>query len=265
MDVKQLYKDAVGSVVVVETEDGSGTGFVVRGDGLVLTNHHVVTPYATVAVRYSDGTGCQGMVVASDRGADLACVSPLAPWARERSPLLFGEEADTEVGDWVMAIGHPGDAAEFSMTHGHVSAVNTKGCSIDGLLQLNMSANWGMSGGPVLCERGRVVGVTTRIVFTRGNTVRVEGLCGAVPLNMVLPFVGTIPALTEDVLAQRQYCAVCGFLAHLGKYCERCGAAFRKASAAATPPPIGSHTCAICGISFEESGEKYCRNCGTKR
>ena len=155
MNQKKVYKESVDSVVLILTDYQKGAGFIVRDDGLTLTNHHVVYPTDKVLLECKNGESCDGMVVCSNRSLDLACVYPMNEKIRHRRPLPLGESFIAEVGDPIIAIGHPSNASNFSMIQGFVSAMNITEGKAKELIQLNISGNWGMSGGLLLAEMGK--------------------------------------------------------------------------------------------------------------
>ncbi|HTI67977.1 MAG TPA: trypsin-like peptidase domain-containing protein [Caulobacteraceae bacterium] len=150
--------DAVGAVVLVLAGEGHGSGFLVSRDGYVMTDQHVVGSAKLVTVRWPDGIETVGEVVRADRLRDVALVKT-DPRGRDPLPL----RAETmRPGETVFAIGAPlEERFQGTVTRGVVSAYRT----IEGLryLQSDVSINPGASGGPLLDERGEVVGMTKSI------------------------------------------------------------------------------------------------------
>ena len=90
-------------------------------------------------------------------------------------------------------------------------------------IQLNMSVNWGNSGGPIIAESGDVVGVITRNQFHARWSKRIEGVCFGISwVDNLRTFVASIPDLTQE-FAGLAYCTVCGRLVEKLKYCSHCG------------------------------------------
>jgi S1-C subfamily serine protease len=147
--------DAVGSVVMVFSGDGHGSGFLVSTDGYILTDRHVVGDAKYVKIRWSDGIETLGETTRADKARDVALVKTDG---RGRLPLTLRETA-LSPGDTVFAIGAPLDPKfQSTVTRGIVSAYRT----INGLnyIQSDVAVNPGNSGGPLLDEKGQVVGMT---------------------------------------------------------------------------------------------------------
>lgn len=140
---------------------GSGTGVIIRADGYILTNNHVVKSASEIKVRLNDKRTFKGRVVGRDRFTDLALVKIDAqglPVAR------LGTSKSIRPGDWAIAIGSP-LGLDHTVTLGIVSAL---GRSLDGvnnveLIQTDAAINPGNSGGPLLNIRGEVIGINTAI------------------------------------------------------------------------------------------------------
>jgi len=146
--------DSVGSVVAVFAGGGMGSGFVV-GDGYLITNHHVVGEATTVKVKWPDGLEFAGEVVRSDARRDVALIKT----DTRGRPSLALRMAPMQPGDTVFAIGTPLDPnLQNTVTRGVVSAMRTfEGFAF---IQSDVSVNHGNSGGPLLDEKAKVVGLT---------------------------------------------------------------------------------------------------------
>jgi S1-C subfamily serine protease len=147
--------DAVGAVVLIAAGQAEGSGFLVSQDGLLLTDRHVVGDAKYVKVRWSDGLEALGEVVRADKVRDVALVKTDA---RGRKPLALRHDP-LQPGDTVFAIGAPmGDRFQSTVTRGVLSAYRT----FDGLsyIQSDVNVTHGSSGGPLLDEKGEVVGIT---------------------------------------------------------------------------------------------------------
>lgn len=174
--------DAVGSVVLILAGDGHGSGFLVSGDGYVMTDQHVVGSAKLVTVRWPDGIEAVGEVVRSDRLRDVALIKTDP---RGRDPLAL-RPATLRPGESVYAIGAPLEQRfQSTVTRGVVSAYRT----IEGLryLQSDVAISPGNSGGPLLDEHGAVVGMTK-------STYRIEnaptGINFFTPTRDALDFLG---------------------------------------------------------------------------
>lgn len=162
------------STVVLETADGSGTGFV-AGDDLVVTAAHVVAGSSEVLVRLG-AVEVQGEVIRSDADRDLALVA-----VELDAPALPFATSEPEPGTSVFAVGNPlGEG--LSTSRGIVSGYRTTGGLRD--LQTDATINPGNSGGPLVDEVGTVVGV---VVSKRRDA---EGIAQAVPAADVRTFLG---------------------------------------------------------------------------
>lgn len=146
--------DAVGSVTAIFAGDGMGSGFVIA-DGYLLTDRHVVGESEKVRVKWSDGLETAGEVVRSDRRRDVALIRT----DTRGRPALKPRMEPVSPGETVFAIGSPLDPKfQGTVTRGAVSAFRT----FDGFayIQSDVTVNPGNSGGPLLDQKGRVVGLT---------------------------------------------------------------------------------------------------------
>jgi S1-C subfamily serine protease len=177
---------ASGAVVVVFAADGSGSGFLVSSDGYLITNHHVVGGSKYVKLKWSDGSEAVGEVIRSDPRRDVALVKADA---KGRAPLDLRLGA-VDQGEGVFAIGSPlGDAQQNTMTRGIVSATRMR----DGLpyIQSDVAVNHGNSGGPLLDEKGRVIGITVSGLAPNGSPVGVNFF---IPIGDALRALALTPA-----------------------------------------------------------------------
>jgi len=163
-----------------------GSGFIISGDGYILTNNHVVDKARDIKVSLSDGRVLEAKLVGKSPELDLALIKIEAaglPYA------LLGDSDALEVGDWVVAIGNP-----FGLSHTVTAGiVSAKGRVIgmgpyDNLIQTDAAINPGNSGGPLFNTRGDVVGINTVIIATGQN------LGFAIPISMVKE---VLPAIRE--------------------------------------------------------------------
>jgi serine protease Do len=175
--VIRVARTATPTVVSVSRRGGSGSGVIVRSDGIIITNAHVVGNARSVEVRTADGRTFTGTVLGLDETVDTAIVRvpatnlPAAPLA---------DSDRLEVGQIAVAIGNP-LGLERTVTRGVVSATNRdpRGVGIaTGLIQTDAAINPGNSGGPLLDSSGRVIGINTAMYS--GTT----GLGFAVPINV---------------------------------------------------------------------------------
>ena len=143
------------SVVVIYSGNSLGSGFLISREGYVLTDAHVVGDAANVRLRWSDGTDTTGAVVRTSKERDVALIKTDA---KSHEPLPLSSTVP-EVGATVFAIGAPdGQKFEGTVTRGVISASRV----FDGFnyIQSDVTTGHGASGGPLLDESGRVVGLT---------------------------------------------------------------------------------------------------------
>ncbi len=177
--VIRVARNATPAVVSVSREGGSGSGVIVRNDGVILTNAHVVGTVRTVEVRTADGRTFSGTVLGRDPSVDVAVVRVQAT---NLPAAQLGDSDRLEVGQVAVAIGNP-LGLDRTVTRGVVSATNRdpQGFGIAaGLIQTDAAINPGNSGGPLLDSSGRVIGINTAILV--GTT----GLGFAVPINVAI-------------------------------------------------------------------------------
>ena len=162
---------------------GLGSGVILRSDGYLVTNNHVIEGAENLSVLLFDGKEYEAEVVGSDAFTDLAILRIKAV----NLPIIrFGDAERLKVGQWVMAFGSP-LAAELNntVTTGIVSAVgrySSTGTSVQNYVQTDAAINPGNSGGPLVNLNGELVGINTAI-FTR--TGGYQGIGFAIPVNTV--------------------------------------------------------------------------------
>lgn len=175
--VIRVARTATPAVVSVARRGGSGSGVIVRSDGIILTNAHVVGNARVVEIRTADGRTFDGTVLGRDEDVDTAVVRVDA---RNLPAAPLGDSDRLEVGQIAIAIGNP-LGLERTVTRGVVSAMNRDPRGIGlaaGLIQTDAAINPGNSGGPLLDSSGRVIGINTAILV--GTT----GLGFAIPINV---------------------------------------------------------------------------------
>jgi 2-alkenal reductase len=198
---------------------GSGTGFVIDGDGHIVTNWHVVNGGEQFLVIFADGSKQNAKLVGSDEVSDIAVVQVSG---KVPAPLTFGDSSTLKPGEPVLAIGSPLGAFSNTVTEGIVSATGRNfpyqsgGPQVyDNLVQHDAAINPGNSGGPLLDLQGNVVGVNTLGIPTDDQGQPVQGLFFAIPSNtvqtiveklikdgkVVYPFLGVTPVSLDPVTA----------------------------------------------------------------
>lgn len=195
-DVGRVAATVLPSVVTLKVgRSGTGSGFVFREDGYILTNSHVASagagsgPDQAVVAVFSDGSQLPARLVGKDASYDLAVLKV------DRSglpPLLFGNSENVQVGDPVIAVGAP-LGLQSTVTTGIVSALErpvVAGGSTDersyiNAVQTDAAINPGNSGGPLMDGRGQVIGVNTANARVRGSSSLGAG--GSIGVGFAIP------------------------------------------------------------------------------
>lgn len=160
---------------------GQGAGFIIRQDGYILTNSHVVENSEDIRVRLADERELSGRLVGRDERTDIALLKiettglPVAP---------LGDSESLQIGEWVLAIGNP-FGLDRSVTIGIVSAKGRRDVRPGGssfgyydFIQTDASINPGNSGGPLINTHGEVIGINTAM------NAQAQGIGFAIPVNM---------------------------------------------------------------------------------
>jgi serine protease Do len=160
---------------------GIGSGFIVKSDGVILTNAHVVNGANEVNVKLTDKREFRAKVVGLDKDTDVAV---LKIDARDLPVVRLGDAAKVQVGEWVLAIGSP-FGFENSATAGVVSA---RARSLPGegyvpFLQTDVAVNPGNSGGPLFNLAGEVIGINSQIYSGSGGYM---GISFAIPIDVAM-------------------------------------------------------------------------------
>lgn len=163
----------------------TGTGFIISENGYIVTNYHVIeyayTGGQDLTVMLHDGTRYSASIVGVEESNDIAV---LKIDAANLSPADLGDSDSLTVGDTVYAVGNPLGDLDFSMSTGHVSALDRviktdENVDSINMFQIDAAVNSGNSGGPVYNTRGEVIGVVTAKYSDTG----VEGIGFAIPIN----------------------------------------------------------------------------------
>jgi serine protease Do len=171
---------------------GLGSGMIMDAQGHILTNHHVAGGATKIEVILSDGRHFPAKLVGTDPKTDLAVIRISAPGPLPH--VTFGDSDKVEVGEWVVAIGHP-RGLDQTVTQGINSAKHRQGItdpnSYQDFLQTDAAINPGNSGGPLLNLRGEVIGVNAAIVSESGGF---EGIGFTIPSKMAVHIAKTLIA-----------------------------------------------------------------------
>jgi S1-C subfamily serine protease len=196
-----IYQTYSPGVVTIQTPTGLGSGWVYNGDGIIVTNAHVVGTETQVEVDFASGVKTFGTVIGVDTYSDLAVVKVTGE-ASQLHPLPMGDSNALQVGETVIAIGNPFGLAG-TMTTGIISAL---GRALPGsvtdpsgvaytsadIIQTDAAINPGNSGGPLMNLNGEVVGINSSIVSTSTGT-------GGQPVNSGIGFAISINLVKKVV------------------------------------------------------------------
>ncbi len=185
-DFFSIYQESLPSVVMLDTFDSSGTGFVIDRHGHIITNAHVVNDASFIQVRFVDGANRRGSLIALNSDLDIAVVKVNVP-CEQLHPISFSQSDYVSVGQPVLGIGGPGSLSWDAIT-GHIKELNVDATLSDGfaysdLIETDLGASPGYSGGPLIDTRGEVIGVT----FARD-----EDSTWSIPSAQVLPLLQEI-------------------------------------------------------------------------
>ena len=194
----QAYEKVAPSVVnittrICETEfffcavpsiTGSGSGVVLREDGLIITNNHVVTGAQNIRVVLSDGRRLDARTTASDPNDDLAVIK-VDPGDKPLKAITLGDSDKLKVGEKVLAVGNPFGLGQ-TLTSGIVSmtgrTIKDDGQVLRNLIQTDAPINPGNSGGALINLDGELVGLCTAILSPTGASIRIGF---ALPVNRI--------------------------------------------------------------------------------
>ena len=172
---------------------GSGSGVIIRPDGYIVTNNHVVESASKVEVTLNNNKTYEATVIGTDPATDVALIKIDA----EGLPSIeFADSDQLRLGEWVLAIGSPlGEELRSTITAGIVSAKGRSMPNYDGkfkiesFIQTDAAVNPGNSGGALVNKAGKLVGINTAIISTTGSYT---GYSFAVPSNIVSKIVGDL-------------------------------------------------------------------------
>ena len=181
----------------IPRQEGTGTGFIIDKSGFILTNNHVVEDADDIRVSLFGGGRAESYaakVIGRDALTDTALIQLTEIPAAALQEAKFGDSAQMQPGDWVVAIGNPFNLSH-TVTVGVISALGRPLGGVPGreqpMLQTDAAINPGNSGGPLLNVRGEVVGINTAI-YTDAQRAANIGIGFATPIN---PIRGLLPQL----------------------------------------------------------------------
>jgi Do/DeqQ family serine protease len=178
---RRFFGDRIPQVPDREVQEGTGSGFIIKGNGQILTNAHVVSGADKVTVTLKDGRTFDGKVMGADKVTDVAVIKINA---NNLPSLQQGNSDSLKPGEWAIAIGNP-LGLDNTVTTGIISATGRRSSQIGAsdkrvnYIQTDAAINPGNSGGPLLNAAGQVIGMNTAILRNA------QGLGFAIPINTV--------------------------------------------------------------------------------
>ena len=164
---------------------GAGSGVIVREDGYIATNYHVIQGATKVQVTLHNGDSYSAHIIGSDPANDIAVIKIDA---KDLTVATIGDSSTVDVGDLAVAIGNPLGQLGGTATTGIISALD-RTLDVEGttltLMQTDAAINGGNSGGGLFNSKGELIG----IVESKASAVGVEGLAFALPINTVSPII----------------------------------------------------------------------------
>lgn len=212
---REFFGEQIPDMDQVPKENSLGSGVIVRPDGYILTNNHVIAQADQIVVALHDGRRAEAKVVGTDPDTDLAVIKINL----DKLPVLPFKLSGNEVGDVVLAIGNPFGVGQ-TVTQGIISATERSGLGIntyEDFIQTDAAINPGNSGGALIDVAGNLIGVNTAIFSRSGGSM---GIGFAIPakvcqqvLNSILKDgrvirgwlgISLVPPTQEDVLQPRE-------------------------------------------------------------
>lgn len=188
---QSIYRKNAKSIVFIvskttSTAGSTGSGFVVSDKGEIVTNAHVVSGVDKVSVSFENDTVLDAKVVARDPSTDLALLQ-VEKTDMKFHTMTLGDSDNVAVGDTVLALGNP-FGLERTLTRGIVSAVgrsipSLNDFQISNVIQTDAAVNPGNSGGPLLNDKGEVIGINSQILTGSANSEGNVGIAFAIPIN----------------------------------------------------------------------------------
>lgn len=172
--------DFFGDPVIGE---GAGSGVIIRKDGYIVTNYHVIANAQDIRVRLTNGKTYEASLTGADKNLDVAVIKIEAQGLTAAS---YGDSDKLKVGDTAIAIGNPLGELGGTVTSGIISALNrdiTIGSNSFSLIQTSAAVNRGNSGGGLFDAKGDLVGIIVAKSASRAFMPSVEGIGFAIPIN----------------------------------------------------------------------------------
>ncbi|WP_304127408.1 S1C family serine protease [Mogibacterium diversum] len=182
-EIASKNADAVVEIMTTSggTSEGAGSGVIVKSNGYIVTNYHVIDGATTIVVRLHSGKNYSASIVGYDEQTDIAVLKIDAP---KLNAVTIGRSSKLSVGDLAVVIGNPLGKLGGTVTAGIISAKDRK-IELENrtrtLIQTDASINEGNSGGALFNSKGELVG----IVVAKGSGTGIEGLGFAIPIDSV--------------------------------------------------------------------------------
>ena len=170
------------------SNEGSGTGFIIRSDGYIVTNNHVIENATEIEVTLQDGSIYPAQIIGLDPLSDLAVIKINAT---DLSAASFGNSDALQPGDWVVTIGNAlalkgGPSVTLGIISGLERSISTENGNLFDLIQTDAAINKGNSGGPLITLDGQVVGINTAVLSGA------QGIGFAVSSNVADPIIKSL-------------------------------------------------------------------------
>lgn len=195
-DIKEIFQSTERDNSLPDMDDipnyDRGSGFIIKPDGFIVTNNHVIKNAQTIMVTLTDKRRFPARVIGTDARSDIGLIKIDAP-GKPLDSIPLGNSDTLKAGEWVLAFGSPYPFIQ-TVTAGIISATgrNTLGISdYEDFIQTDAAINPGNSGGPLVNMWGKVIGMNTAFITQTGGYM---GVGFAIPVNMV-------EAVTRQLLA----------------------------------------------------------------
>jgi S1-C subfamily serine protease len=240
LSLEELVRQTKPAVVYLKGLDKSGTGFLVTGTGVIVSNAHVARGEESLLTQLSGGPQLEAKVVYIDADLDIALVKVDGPSGSNEWPhLALADATNVRQGESVLAIGNPGDAMLFSVTKGIVSGVGKFPNAGPGTwIQTDAPINPGNSGGPLLNSRGEVIGINTLKLIKKNVT----GIGFALSASDVLE---VLQRFYPNVARAKQRSAPAASAPSVGEISDAGQASNTSSSLPSTAAPDGTGTVTI--------------------
>jgi len=181
------------------TQAVSGTGFIVSSDGYIITNRHVINGATKISVTIGNKE-YEARVVDSISDNDIAL---LKVDAHGLPAVMLGDSDDVQIGDTVYAIGCPagvcGTITQGRVANLGISSKTDEGITLHNLIMSDLTTTHGSSGGPLLDDRGEVIGITTAGIVVQGETT---GFGVSIPISQAIPLLRRVPGFSASQMGK---------------------------------------------------------------